>query len=392
MGMEPSQTRLDYLLSQYQTRQASEEERQELAVLLEHDWNELAPGLRADHIDWEQMLASIKQHDQREPPVRRLPLLYSGWFRVAAVVLLVLGLGIGAYIRTQHRHKSLEARIQPAHPVEITPGTTKAVLTLSGGRQVILDSTTRDTVLTEGADVIASKKGRLAYNTGSASKGAEAVYNTLTTPRGGQYQLTLPDGTKVWLNAASSITYPTAFNGKDRTVIVTGETYFEVARKANQPFIVKSGEMKVAVLGTSFNINAYTDESTIKTSLLEGSIKVSKGYMAATLAPGQQAQMDAGDGIEVARMSNPAAVIAWKNGYFAFDKTDLSTVMRQLSRWYDFDVSYEGGKAPTDNFWGDLKRNARLSDIFAVLAKSGISFTINGNKVVVLNKHEISSR
>jgi transmembrane sensor len=302
------------------------------------------------------------------------------------------------------------------------PGANKAILTLSGGRQLILDSTAKDTLLTEGADIIASAKGRLAYNTGSAVTGAgsagaaagsavtgaeaaagtnaETVYNSLTTPRGGQYELTLPDGTKVWLNAASSIRYPTVFNGKDRTVTITGETYFEVAPRAGQPFIVRSGKMIVEVLGTSFDINAYPDESNIKTSLLEGSLRVGQGNRTAMLAPGQQAQIGAGKGagngagnvagddfIQVAKMSNPASAIAWKNGYFSFEKADIQTVMRQLSRWYNVDVSYEGGKAPADQFWGDLKRNARLSDILAVLAKSGISFTIEGNKVVVMNKH-----
>ena len=391
--MDPSRTRLDYLLSRYKTGQASEEERRELTVLLEQDWEQMASGKPVDHIDWQQMLTSIKREGRRETGIRPLRVFHSGWFRAAAVILLFLGIAGGAYEYINRLKKPPEARIMPAMPVDINPGENKAILTLSGGRKLILDSTAQDTLLTEGAATIASAKGRLAYKAGSSATGAGVMYNTLTTPRGGQYQLTLPDGTKVWLNAASSIKYPIAFNGRDRTVVVTGETYFEVAPRADQPFMVRSGETVVTALGTSFNINAYADEAIDKTSLLEGRIKVSKGSQTAVLAPGQQAQMDRGDIIQVAKMSNPASAIAWKNGYFAFEKADMQTVMRQLSRWYNFEVSYEGGKAPADNFWGDLKRDAKLSDILAVLAKSGISFTIKeGNKVLVLNKHQTEIR
>jgi transmembrane sensor len=386
--MDPSQARLDYLLSRYKTGHASAEERQELTILLEQDWDQVAPGRPVDHINWQQMLESIKREGGQKAPTRPLHVFHSGWFRVAAVIMLFLGIGGGTYLYKNHLKKPLEARVIPALPVDINPGVNKAILTLSGGRQLILDSTAQDTLLTEGADIIASAKGRLAYNAGSSVPGAEAMFNTLTTPRGGQYQLTLPDGTRVWLNAASSIKYPTVFTGKTRIVTVTGETYFEVAPNANQPFMVRSGETVVTVLGTSFNINAYIDESINKTTLLEGSVKVSKGIQTAVLAPGQQSQMGTGDVIQVVKMSNPASAIAWKNGYFAFEKADIQTVMRQLSRWYNFEVSYEGGKVPADCFWGDLKRNARLSDILAVLAKSGISFTIEErNKVLVLNKH-----
>jgi transmembrane sensor len=389
--MAPIQTRLDYLLSRYKTGLASEEERQELTILLEQDWDQIPAGLPADHIDWQRMLESIKQEGKRKTPVRRLPLLRSGWFRAAAVILF-LAIGTGAYININRRlNKSLVARKMSALPADIPPGVNKAILTLSGGRELILDSAAKDTLLAEGADIIACAKGRLAYKAGGDVADAGAVYNTLTTPRGGQFQLTLPDGTRVWLNAASSIRYPTVFNGKERTVTVTGETYFEVAPKAGQPFMVQSGKMVATVFGTSFNINAYSDESMIRTSLIEGSLKVGEGNNAALLTPGQQAEMDKNDVIQVAKMSNPASAIAWKNGYFSFEKADIPTVMRQLSRWYNIEVSYEDGKAPADYFVGDLQRNARLSDILAVLAKSGISFTIKGNKLLVLNKHQINA-
>ena len=381
--MNSSQVRFDYLLNRFKTGQASEEERQELGALLQKEWEQMEPGQPADHIDWQQMLNSIKQEGRAEIPVRKIPV----WWRAAAVVLLLTGAGTLYYIHNRHLPQPVVAIKMQTPPKDILPGQNKAILTLSGGRQIILDSTAADTVLTEGSDIIASAKGSVAYNPGSAAPDDSILYNTLSTPKGGQYRLTLPDGTKVWLNAASSIEYPTAFNGKSRTVVVTGETYFEVVGKPNQPFIVRTGKMAVTVLGTSFNINAYTDESSIKTSLLEGSIKISDSDKTVRLTPGQQAKLDSASNIQVSKMANPAAAVAWKNGYFSFDKADIPTVMRQLSRWYDIEVSYEGGSAPPDYFWGDLKRNATLSDIFAVLAKSGIYFTLNGNQVLVLNKH-----
>jgi len=377
-----SRARLDYLLNRYRTGQASQEELQELGVLLQEDWDQIDPRQPADHINWRQMLEAIKQKDRREAPVRGLN--RSGWLRVAAAVLLLTGAGTVAYLYKKRPVKHTVA--YKTHTQPIVPGGNKAVLTLSGGRQIILDSTASDTVLTEGADVVANANGSLAYSRSTVTD-TGVVYNTLSTPRGGQYRLTLPDGTKVWLNAASSIEYPTAFKGKDRTVTVTGETYFEVAKSARQPFIVRYGNMAVTVLGTSFNVNAYPDETGIRTSLIEGSVRVSRGDNTTLLTPGQQAIVDTGQAIRVARMSNPALVIAWKNGYFSFEKADIPTVMRQLARWYNFDVVYENGAVPTDAFWGDLKRDANLSDIFAVLAKSGIHFTIDGNKVTVLNKH-----
>ena len=381
--MNSSQVRFDYLLNRFKTGQASEEERQELGALLQKEWEQMEPGQPADHIDWQQMLNSIKQEGRAEIPVRKIPV----WWRAAAVVLLLTGAGTLYYIHNRHLPRPVVAIKMQTPPRDILPGQNKAILTLSGGRQIVLDSTAADTVLTEGSDIIASAKGSVAYNPGSPAPDDSILYNTLSTPKGGQYRLTLPDGTKVWLNAASSIKYPTAFNGKSRTVVVTGETYFEVVGKPNQPFIVRTGKMAVTVLGTSFNINAYADESSIKTSLLEGSIKISNSDQTVRLTPGQQAKLDSASNLQVSKMTNPAAAVAWKNGYFSFDKADIPTVMRQLARWYDIEVSYEGGSAPPDYFWGDLKRNATLSDIFAVLAKSGIYFTLNGNQVLVLNKH-----
>jgi ferric-dicitrate binding protein FerR (iron transport regulator) len=251
------------------------------------------------------------------------------------------------------------------------------VLTLSGGRRIVLDSTAKDTVLVEGADIVANAGGRLAYNTGS-NPGAEILYNTLTTPRGGQYQLTLPDGTKVWLDAASSIKYPTAFTGKERVVAITGEAYLEVAHLEHQPFKVMVGGRTIEDLGTHFNINAYDDEPTRKVTLLEGSVKV-EGRI---LVPGEQATMDPLSGQVSVLQVETGQAIAWVNGKLSMDSLDVRAIMRQVSRWYDVDVVYEGA-IPQGRFWGVIDRNVQLSSVLAVMEANGIHARLEGKKIII---------
>lgn len=260
---------------------------------------------------------------------------------------------------------------------DVAPGGNKAVLTLSGGRRLVLDSTAADTVLTEGADIVANTGGRLAYKTGSSTD-TEIAYNTLTTPRGGQYQLTLPDGTKVWLDAASSIKYPTTFTGKERVVTVTGEAYLEVAHLEHQPFKVMVGGRTIEDLGTHFNINAYDDEPTRKVTLLEGSVKV-EGVL---LAPGEQAVIDPVSGkINIQRVETDQ-VVAWVKGKLSMDNLDVREIMRQVSRWYDVDVVYEGS-IPQGRFWGVINRNVALSNMLGVMRENGIRVNLEGKKIIV---------
>jgi len=226
--------------------------------------------------------------------------------------------------------------------------------------------------------------GQLAYH--AAGKPVGTSYNTVTTPAGGQYQVTLPDGSRVWLNAASSITYPTMFNGNDRTVQITGEVYFEVAHDATKPFRVKSNGQTIEVLGTHFNINAYDDENVIKTTLLEGSVKVTTGDHVALLQPGQQSQ--------VATAENPTGIfkgiqnvdtdeaVAWKNGLFRFDKADIKTIMRQFSRWYDVDVVYQGD-IKERVFSGSMHRNLSAANALELLSLANVHFTIDRKNIVV---------
>jgi transmembrane sensor len=239
------------------------------------------------------------------------------------------------------------------------------------------------TLLQKGATKITKQGGLLIYNdSGSTNQDAPIVYNTLSTPRGGQYQVVLSDGSKVWLNAASSLHFPTSFTGNQRVVELTGEAYFEVTKNKKKPFFVKVGDMQVKVLGTHFNINAYSDESSIKTSLLEGSVKIAKGKVTGLLNPGEQAVLDnQNDKVEIKKV-NMDEVMAWKNGIFQFDGADLTTIMRDISRWYNVEIVYDG-EEPMRRFEGKISRTAQLSDVLKILALSNVKFIVVGNKIIV---------
>jgi ferric-dicitrate binding protein FerR (iron transport regulator) len=241
------------------------------------------------------------------------------------------------------------------------------VLTLSNGQQIELNNAASDTIK-DGTLSIENKNGQLIYK-----KGDLVAMNTMTTPRGGQYQLTLADGTKVWLNAASSITYPTTFTGTLREVAITGEAYFEVARKPKQPFVVKTLKEELTVLGTSFNVNAYAEEPVIKISLLEGSVKVDYSI----LRPGQAYF----DGKVVA--TNLEQDIAWKKGAFNFKDMDLAAAFRLIGRWYAVDIKYAGA-IPSKRIRGEMGRNLTLSEVLKALSQLGINTKMEGNSLVVL--------
>jgi ferric-dicitrate binding protein FerR (iron transport regulator) len=206
--------------------------------------------------------------------------------------------------------------------------------------------------------------------------------NTIQTPRGGQYQVILPDGTKVWLNAASSLTYPTAFTGGDRAVQLRGEAYFEVAGNKEKPFKVMVGNMQVNVLGTHFNVMAYEDENAIQTTLLEGAVQVTNGGVSHLLKPGQEGRLDrSSDAFRLLDVDADEAV-AWKNGVFQFGGISIETVMRQIVRWYDVDVEYQG--RTNEHFRGTISRSANASEVFKMLELTGaVHFTIDGKKVIV---------
>ena len=265
---------------------------------------------------------------------------------------------------------------------DVLPGGNKAILTLSDGYVISLDDAKNGQLAQQGNVQIAKLgNGQVAYSV-IEGKQSEVVFNTLTTPRGGQFRLTLPDGSQVWLNSASSVKYPTAFIDRQRKVEISGEAYFEIAHNPSKPFIVSVNGMNVKVLGTHFNINAYDDEASVKTTLLEGSVSLNKADVVATLTPGQQAQLGNSGKIKVIDNVDIDQVVAWKNGYFSFNRADLQTVMRQIARWYDVDISYEG-KIPERQFGGKIDRNSNASEVLKILRETKVNFRIEGKKIIV---------
>lgn len=309
---------------------------------------------------------------------------YRRWLRFAAAAVLI-GLictgGLWLLLSRSHKGSDLPTG-NPISKQDIVPGGNKAILTLAGGSTIILDSAANGTLARQGnADIVKLSNGQLAYKN-QANKDVAVLYNTLSTPRGGQYRLALPDGSLVWLNAASTIRYPTAFTGTERRVEVTGEAYFEIAKNATMPFMVSTGGVAITVLGTNFNVNAYPDETSRRVTLLAGSVKVTQGNESELLLPGRQAKI--GKDIKVLSNVDVDEVMAWKNGKFIFgEKTDIATIMRQVARWYDVDVEYQG--VVTQHFWGTISRDVNASRIFRMLeATGGVHFKIEGKKVMVM--------
>lgn len=301
--------------------------------------------------------------------------------RAAASVALILGVGFAAW-KGFKRLKTGPQIAQTAIVKDIPPGTDQAVLTLADGATIVLEGSESRLIHKDGA-AIRQQKGQLQYTVEDAS--APVGNNKLTTSRGGQYMLTLPDGTRVWLNAASSFTYPTRFSGKERRVEIEGQAYFEVAEDPDQPFVVKVKGAFIRVLGTHFDIMAYPEEKEIQTTLVSGSIRVARGTAEKIIAPGEQAFWadSAASGLSVRHAIDIQQVIAWKTGFFEFDNTDLPTIMRQIGRWYDVDIRYK--RAPDDRtFGGRINRNLPLSQVLQLLEANGARFRVEDNEITVL--------
>jgi ferric-dicitrate binding protein FerR (iron transport regulator) len=280
-------------------------------------------------------------------------------------------------------------RVQPAAVVDVSrpvmPGRNRATLTLANGQQILLDSVEKGVLAMQGpSKVVKGDNGKLFYQA-SGSQVAEATYNVLTTPRSGQYQLTLPDGSKVWLNNVSSLRYPTSFQGKERTVeLSSGEAYFEVAQDASRPFVVEVRDETVKVLGTNFNVMAYPEEGGTQTTLLSGAVQVQTRNATIRLKPDEQAQVNAGGEIKVLKDVASQDIVSWKDGFFYFGRAaSFEAVMRQLARWYDVEVVYDG-KAPDIEFGGKIDRSLPLDDLLKFLDKNQIHFRLEGRKLIVL--------
>lgn len=312
-------------------------------------------------------------------------------FNIGKVLKKIAAVSIGvAIIAGLYLYKSKNAadtaiaQKKGSDKYDAEPGINKATLTLADGSKLELNSAKVGVLAKAGhMSVKKTRDGQLIYLI-APSKSADAntpiAFNTINTPVGGQYQVILPDGTKVWLNAASSLKYPTLFKGGQRTVELTGEAYFEVTKNAAMPFYVKANNMQVKVLGTHFNIMAYDNEPAIKTTLLEGSVQLSSELVNNTLKPGQQGMLKNGR-ITVSDVDAGHA-IAWKNGYFEFNRSGIHEIMNQLARWYDIEIAYEGN-IPDDEFVGRIERNAKLSQVLKILRLSKIHFTLENKKLTV---------
>ena len=389
------QERIHYLLKRYADNSASAEEVEEMLALLQTSggegalremvaeiWNE-DEDTSLTAADWGRVWDAIQQgaDTTRSRPVRMLKI----WGRVAAALLLLVGAG-AAYWKLTGREKKGAPLATQGVKKDIAPGGNKAVLTLANGSTIVLDNA-HDGVLAQqgGTNVEKLDAGSLAYNTGGKDK-EEVMYNTIATPNGGQYQVILPDGSKVWLNAASSLRFPTRFEGKERSVELTGEAYFEVAKHSSMPFRVKvpGNGMDVQVLGTEFDVMAYGNEQTSNTTLVNGKVNVvSKGAVRA-LEPGKQTILDNQTKAMRVADANVEQVVAWKNGLFRFRETGIRELMRQVERWYNVQVVYET-EGKDQDFTGVVSRNQPVSALLQMLELTGtVHFRIEDKKIIVL--------
>jgi ferric-dicitrate binding protein FerR (iron transport regulator) len=322
------------------------------------------------HEMWEEI-----QSRNNKTPVRKL------WYNIAAAASILLVISIGVYF-LPHQLKKVN-QIAQNKKNELLPGSEQATLILANGQKIILTKGLNGKLVQQNNALIAINTDHaVAYKaTGDRSK---IEYNTLSTKNGEQspYPLILSDGTKIWLNAASSVTFPTAFSGKERVVTVTGEAYFDVVHNAKQPFKVKVKGQVIEDIGTQFNINAYDDEPAMKTTLIEGSVKISEGSSTRFLKPGQQAVALKDDHKLTVKNADIAEEIAWKNGLFFFKNADLQTVMRQLSRWYDVTIQYDGNISKR-SFNGEFHRSLKASQLLDILRYYKVNFKIDGKKIIV---------
>ena len=339
--------------------------------------------------EWEEVnrrsFSVISRHIEKNTATVT-PFYKHWWVRLAAAAVLILGL-LGVY-QVVKKEVPVEARVTaPGQvPKDVTPGGSRAMLTLANGTQIILDSTANGQLVQQGNSSVTKNGAQLSYI--ASGKAVEMVYNTITVPRGGEYELVLADGSKVWLNSSSTLRFPTSFEGGERKVELTGEGYFEVTKNARQPFKVGlSNGMLVEVPGTHFNIMGYDDEAAIKTTLLEGKVKVLAAAAAVMLSPGQQASLfKTSLALTVDKSTDVNKAIAWKNGVFDFSDDDITDIMRQLSRWYDVDIRYQG-KITAQIYTGSIRRQVNISRVLYMLEQAGgVSFNIDGKTIEVITK------
>ncbi|MDN3582471.1 FecR family protein [Mucilaginibacter flavus] len=371
------------LIRKYRDNTATEQEKETLTEWYRNVANQNAEFPDDEETVEEEMLFRINNQIN---PLKRRRHSIRNW-SVAASVIFVLSFGTYFFTRKTADSKKNEL----VHNTVIVPGSNKAILTLANGQKISLTDAQKGTVINQsGVQISKTVDGQLVYTAArddknAANATAAVQYNSMETPRGGQYQLLLPDGTRVWLNASSLIKYPVDFNtGSERKVELSGEAYFEVAHNKSRPFRVVTSRQVVEVLGTHFNVNAYKDEPNTKTTLLEGSVKVTGDKESAMLKPGQQANLT--DGIKVSDVDAEEAV-AWKNGYFRFDDEKLETVMRKVSRWYNVDVEYRDNEVKNYLFAALTTRFDNLSTLLKIMDQTvDANFSVEGTKIIISKK------
>ena len=327
--------------------------------------------------------------DAGPPQAPIVPLYHRLWFRISAAAAVVFFISVTAlyFLRQDNDRVTAQAQNSSQLMEDIPPGTNNAVLTFDNGTKIVLDSAANGTLAQQGGIKVLKINGQIAYDkTENANLQALPVYSTITTARGNQYQVVLADGSKVWLNAASSIRFPSYFKGNERKVEITGEAYFEVAKDAARPFRVEfnnqSGQKgEIEVLGTHFNVNAYPEEEDVKTTLIEGSVKIKRGSNTQMLAPGQQARVTPDD-ITLKNDVVLSQVMAWKDGFFVFDDSDIKMIMRQVARWYDVEVNFEG-KILSEGFTGKVSRDVPLAKFLKVLELNDVNVKTAGRKITI---------
>jgi len=392
--MALSKNRITYLLEAYSSRKATQEEEQELFAWLakgedqpikrhveelisHYSPNELVPS-----VDWEHLYQKILEEKNArdiQPASRQI-----AWIRWAAAAAVLLLFGAGYYFFTLYKVPKKVAVIQQPKKNDIAPpNTVNAVLTLNNGQKIILDSTGNGILAMQGAvNVIKMADGQIAYQGTSNDK----EYNILSNPRGSKViSLVLADSSRVWLNAASSLKYPTAFTGNERRVEVTGEAYFEVTHNEAMPFVVSNEKTTVQVLGTRFNVNAYDDESSVNVTLLQGSVSLTtiNKKQPTIVKPGEQARIDESGRVELSDKVDLEEVMAWKNGLFSYKSADIGAIMRQISRWYNVDVVFE--KPVHEKFYAEAPRNTSVSVLLKMLeATKAVHFKIEEKTISVM--------
>jgi len=388
---------LQELFTKYLNNQCSPEEVQQLLAHFNNQHNEkdlktlITESLEMNGEDegtqWtpalDQSFLAVKNRLSPRQ-AKRLPLYQQPWFKVAAaVVVLVGGFGIYSLIKSNSAEPET-ATVDPGKQT-ISPANNKATLTLADGSTIVLQNAANGTVANQGSTKIEKAGGNLLTYISQNEKPEKALLNTITTPRGGLYQVVLSDGSKVWLNAASTLRFPAHFNGSERKVELSGEAYFEVAKNTAMPFKVAiAGRQEVEVLGTHFNVNAYTDEPVVKTTLLEGKVKIiaQDAEQPQILYPGQESRVTSNGTISINKNADTEQTLGWKNGHFSFDNANLEEILRELSRWYDVDVQFEG-PVPDRQFTGEIQRDLELSQVLKLLERHNVSFKIQGKTLFV---------